>query len=106
MIETVEARVPSFRSTIVGRAIRTPQDMADELRWPGAQPMSLNVSADQLGWMRPTQALSGHDTPVAGLFITGAGTAPVGGIAGSPGRAAARAVLRWRRRNGRGPGVL
>jgi phytoene dehydrogenase-like protein len=35
------------------------------------------------------------------LFITGAGTAPVGGIAGSPGRAVAKAVLAWRRRNAR-----
>ncbi|MGH3882412.1 MAG: phytoene desaturase family protein [Pseudonocardiaceae bacterium] len=101
MIDTVEARAPGFRSTIVGRVVRTPQDMADELRWPGAHPMSLDVSLDQLGWMRPTRALSGHATPVPGLFITGAGTAPVGGIAGSPGRAAAKAVLSWRRRGGR-----
>ena len=100
MIDTVAARAPDFRSTIVARAIRTPQDMADELRWPGAHPMSLDISLDQLGWMRPTRALSGHGTPVPGLFITGAGTAPVGGIAGSPGRAAARAVLAWHRRNG------
>ena len=101
MIDTVEARAPGFRSTIVGRVIRTPQDMAEELRWPGAHPMSLDVSLDQLGWMRPTRALSRHHTPVAGLFITGAGTAPVGGIAGSPGRAAAKAVLTWRHLGGR-----
>jgi phytoene dehydrogenase-like protein len=75
--------------------------MADELRWLGAHPMSLDVSLDQLGWLRPTRALSRHTTPVAGLFITGAGTAAVGGIAGSPGRAATKAVLTWRRRNGR-----
>lgn len=99
MIDTVEARAPGFRSTIVGRVIRTPQDMADELRWPGAHPMSLDISLDQLGWLRPTRALSGHHTPISGLFITGAGTAPVGGIAGSPGRAAAKAVLAWHRRN-------
>jgi phytoene dehydrogenase-like protein len=32
------------------------------------------------------------------LFITGAGTAPVGCITGSSGRAAAKAVLSWYRR--------
>jgi phytoene dehydrogenase-like protein len=101
MIDTVQARAPGFRSTIVRRTVRTPQDMAQELRWPGAHPMSLDVSLDQLGPLRPTRALSGHDTPIAGLFVTGAGTAPVGGIAGSPGRAAAKAVLTWRRRSGR-----
>ncbi len=101
MIDTVEARAPGFRSTIVGRAVRTPQDMADQLRWPGAHPMSLDISLDQLGWMRPTRVLSRHDTPVPGLFITGAGTAPVGGVAGAPGRAAAKAVLTWRRNSRR-----
>ncbi|MGB8996739.1 MAG: NAD(P)/FAD-dependent oxidoreductase [Pseudonocardiaceae bacterium] len=101
MIDTVQARAPGFRATIVGLTVRTPQDMAQELRWPGAHPMSLDVSLDQLGWLRPTRALAGHRTPISGLFITGAGTAPVGGIAGSPGRAAAKAVLTWRRHSGR-----
>jgi phytoene dehydrogenase-like protein len=49
----------------------------------------------------PARAMSAHGTPIVGLFVTGAGTAPVGGIAGSPGRAAAEAVLTWRRSSGR-----
>ncbi len=96
MIATVEARVPGFSATIVDRVIRTPQDMADELRWPGAHPMYLDISLDQLAFLRPTRSLASHSTPVEGLFITGAGTAPVGGIAGSPGRAAAKALLATR----------
>jgi phytoene dehydrogenase-like protein len=104
MIDTVEARAPGFRDSVIRRVIRTPQDMAAELRWPGAHPMHLDVSLDQLGPLRPTRTLADHRTPVAGLFISGAGTAPVGGISGAPGRAAARAVLhRWpaQRRNGK-----
>ncbi len=94
MIETVEARAPGFLSSIVDWVIRTPADMAAELRWPGAHSMHLDVSLDQLGPLRPTRALAGHRTPVAGLFISGAGSCPVGGVSGAPGRAAARAVLR------------
>ena len=97
MIDTVEARAPGFRATIVDRVIRTPEDMTRELRWPGAHPMYLDISLDQLVSLRPTRALAGHATPVKGLFISGAGTSPVGGVAGSPGRAAAKAVLRDRR---------
>jgi phytoene dehydrogenase-like protein len=50
MIDTLEARVPGFRGTIRGMAIRTPQDMAAELRWPGAHPMygDLSRGASQL----------------------------------------------------------
>ncbi len=93
MIATVEARAPGFRDSIRDIAIRTPQDMAAELRWPGANPMVLDVSLDQLAFLRPTRLLATHRTPVRGLFVSGAGTAPVGGVAGSPGRAAAKAVL-------------
>ncbi len=98
MIDMVECRAPGFRSTIVDRVVRTPEDMAAELRWPGAHPMVLDISLDQLAFLRPTRALASHATPVDGLFITGAGTAPVGGVAGSPGRAAAKAILRDRGR--------
>ncbi len=98
MIDAVEARAPGFRSAIVGRSIRTPELMARELRWPGAHPMHLDVSLDQLGPLRPTRGLGRHHTPIPGLVISGAGTAPVGGIAGTPGRAAARALLRSMKR--------
>lgn len=94
MIATVEARAPGFRDSIVGTAIRTPEDMAAQLRWPGAHPMVLDITLDQLAWMRPTRALATHAVPgVRGLFVSGGGTAPMGGIAGTPGRATAKAVL-------------
>ncbi|CAN5794180.1 NAD(P)/FAD-dependent oxidoreductase [soil metagenome] len=94
MLDVVEARAPGFRDTIVGTSVRTPEQMAAELRWPGAHPMVLDITIDQLAWLRPTQSLSRYHTPVRGLFLSGAGTAPTGGVAGSPGRGAAKAVLR------------
>jgi len=93
MLERMERHAPGFRATVLGLHVRTPDVMAAELRWPGAHPMVLDITLDQLAFLRPTRALAGHRTPVAGLFITGAGTAPTGGIAGSPGKAAAMAVL-------------
>ena len=36
---------------------------------------------------------SDHRTPVVGLYVSGAGTSPTGGVAGTPGRGAARALL-------------
>lgn len=101
LIAVVEARAPGFADSVTGRVIRTPQDMARELRWPGAHPMHLDVTLDQVGPFRPTPALSSHRTPVPGLYVSGAGTAPMGGISGAPGRAAAAAVLRDQRRRQR-----
>ncbi len=95
MVEQVEQHAPGFTDSILARTVRTPTLMAEELRWPGAHPMYLDISLDQLAFMRPTRRLSGHTVPgVAGLFTCGASTAPVGGIAGSSGKAAALELLR------------
>ena len=94
MVEQVERVAPGFRASVLARVVRTPPEAARELRWPGAHPMHLDISLDQLAFLRPTRRLGGHVVPgVAGLFTCGASTAPVGGIAGSSGKAAARALL-------------
>jgi len=94
-LETMEARAPGFRASIRGVAARTPDLMNEDGRWPG-HPMHLDITLDQLGPLRPTRRLGGHRTPVRGLYISGAGTNPTGGIAGTPGRMAARALLKDR----------
>ncbi len=95
MVEQVEQHAPGFRSTVLARSIRTPTAMAEELRWPGAHPMYLDISLDQLAFLRPTRRLSGHAVPgTRGLYTCGASTAPVGGIAGSSGKAAALRLLK------------
>ena len=92
-LETVEDRAPGFRASIVGVSASTPEDMEVAGRWPGAHPMYLDIALDQLGPFRPTRRLGRHRGPVAGLYLSGAGTGPTGGIAGTPGRAAARVRL-------------
>jgi phytoene dehydrogenase-like protein len=110
LLGQVERRAPGFRDTVRGVAVRTPAAMASELRWPGAHPMHVDITLDQLGPLRPTAALGRHRTPVAGLFLGGAGASPTGGVSGLPGRHAARAVLagperrRARRRSGTAAG--
>ena len=60
---------------------------------PGANPNHVEMSIDQLMNMRPSPSLSGYTTPVEGLFLTGAGTHPGGGITGVPGRNSAHVVM-------------
>jgi beta-carotene ketolase (CrtO type) len=51
------------------------------------------MSLDQLLSFRPSPSLSGYRAPIGGLFLTGAGTHPGGGVTGIPGRNAAAVVL-------------
>jgi beta-carotene ketolase (CrtO type) len=59
-----------------------------------ADPNHIDMSIDQLLDLRPSPSLSGYRTPLDGLYLTGAGTHPGGGVTGVPGRNAARVVLR------------
>lgn len=92
-LDAVEVRAPGFRDSVVGVHPWLPHQMMGAERWPGAHPMVLDIALDQLGPGRPTAALADHRTPVDGLYISGAGTYPSGGIAGTPGRRAAQRVL-------------
>jgi phytoene dehydrogenase-like protein len=93
-LDIVEARAPGFRDSVLGVATHTPDRMEQTEGWTGAHPMHLDISLDQLGPFRPTRRLGGHRTPVDGLYVSGAGTNPSGGIVGTPGRMAARVLLR------------
>ena len=56
----------------------------------GAMPLA------RLGFLRPVPGWARYRTPVAGLYLCGAGTHPGGGVMGACGRNAARVVLRGR----------
>ncbi len=92
-LDTMEERARGFRASIQGLTTRTPDEMEREGNWPGGHPMHLDIALDQLGPFRPTKQLGRWRTPIDGLYISGAGTNPSGGIAGTPGRQAARALL-------------
>jgi len=99
-LRVLEQRAPGFGSSVQGVATVTPDEMERVERWPGAHPMHLDLALRQLGPARPTRRLGRHRTPIEGLYVSGAGTSPTGGIAGTPGQAAARALLHDRRAAG------
>jgi phytoene dehydrogenase-like protein len=93
LIDAVEERAPGFRRRIIGLAWRHARDWEQEIGLLGGHPMHLDITLDQVGPFRPLPELSRYRTPLRGLYLTGAGTPPAGGVAGIPGRATARALL-------------
>ncbi|GAC1401887.1 MAG: NAD(P)/FAD-dependent oxidoreductase [Ktedonobacteraceae bacterium] len=92
-LDIVESRAPGFRASIQSVHAYTPLEMEQDGCWPLAHPMHLDLTLDQLGPLRPTRRLGNHRTPIQNLYISGAGTNPTGGIAGTPGRMTAQALL-------------
>lgn len=82
-----------YEMTCADRELTGPNEWVERHGNPGANPNHIEMSIDQLMSLRPSPSLSGYTTPVDGLFLTGAGTHPGGGITGMPGRNTAGVVL-------------
>lgn len=71
-----------------------PAQWVDRIGATSGNPNHVDMTIDQMLDMRPSPSLSGYRTPVAGLYLTGSGTHPGGGITGISGRNAARQVMK------------
>jgi beta-carotene ketolase (CrtO type) len=79
---------------VVERRLTGPPDWVERTGNPHANPNHVEMSIDQLLGARPSPSLARYRTPIGGLYLTGAGTHPGGGVTGAPGRNAAAEVLR------------
>lgn len=92
LLRRLVEQVPGLDGAIGDFSVWHPQAMERELGLLGGHPMHLDLALDQLGPVRPGPGLRRREV-LPGLFLTGAGTGPTGGVVGTPGRLTARAVL-------------
>ena len=90
--------LPGMRDRIVDHHLLTPLDLETELGLTGGDEYHGQMGLDQMFFMRPVAGWARYRTPVEGLFLCGSGCHPGGGVTGGPGRLAAGAILRERRR--------
>ena len=94
-----EAYAPGTRERVVDYLFEHPLYLERELGLFRGNVMHLEMSIDQMFWMRPMTGVSRYRGHLAGLYLTGASTHPGGGIMGASGRSAARVLLRDLDRN-------
>ena len=94
VIRTLEHYAPGIEGLVEHRQIITPLDLERTYGSSGGHVFHGEPALDQLFTMRPILGWSQYRTPIAGLFLCGAGTHPGGGITGGPGHNAAREILR------------
>ena len=93
ILDLLEQYAPDIRSKAVMAELLTPQDIEREFRMTGGHWHHGELSMDQFLMLRPVPGAAQYATPVHGLYLCGAGSHPGGGIMGSAGRNAARAIL-------------
>ena len=101
VVSRIEGYAPGFRGTIEAAQVVTPLDLERTYGLTEGNIFHGDLHIGQLFSMRPTPAWSRYRTPVAGLYLCGAGAHPGGGVTGAPGYGASHAALRDRRRGGR-----
>jgi phytoene dehydrogenase-like protein len=93
-LDTLERFAPGLRGTVVAAEVSTPADMEREFRTSGGHWHHGDLAFDQILMVRPVPGAAQYQTPMAGLFLCGAGCHPGGGVMGIAGRNAAREVLK------------
>lgn len=93
MLDSFERFAPGTRAKILSIQATGPAEWENRTGNPAGNPNHLDMTADQLFTLRPSPRLSDHRAPIRGLYLSGAGTHPGGGVHGMPGLLAAQAVL-------------
>jgi len=102
MTAVIERHAPGFGDRVVARRVSRPADL--QARDPSLVRGALMQGTAQVHQMlvfRPTPGLGRPDTPIDGLFFSGATAHPAGAVHGAPGANAARAALARAGRLGR-----
>ena len=98
VVALLAERFPNLPGSIEHRQVLSPLDLERLLGITGGHALHGDMAFDQLFTLRPVRGWAEYRTPIAGLYLCGAGTHPGGGVTGANGRNCAREVLRDRRR--------
>jgi len=101
VVKKIAEYAPNVPNAILARQVLTPLDLERTYGLTEGNIFHGDLSLEQLFFMRPVAGWSQYRTPIAGLYLCGAGAHPGGGVTGAPGHNAAHQVLRdLKRRKG------
>jgi len=90
-LSVIEKWVP--RRTVLQAELLMPQDIEARFGMVGGNWHHGELAVEQMLFLRPLREAAQYATPIAGLYLAGAGSHPGGGINGAAGWNAAERVL-------------
>ncbi len=94
IINTLAVYAPNIKEIILHRQVITPLDWERDYGLTEGGEFHGQMGLDQMLFMRPVAGYGQYRTPIAHLYLCGAGTHPGGGVTGAPGYNAAQEVLK------------
>ncbi len=99
VINKLAQYAPKIKDTIIARRVESPAELGSRLGAYKGNYYHLDMTLDQMIFLRPLPEIANYKTPIEGLYLTGAGTHPGGSISGMPGRNCAKVFLRSAKRS-------
>jgi len=98
VVKKIAEYAPNVPGAMIARQVLTPLDLERTYALTEGNIFHGDLRLEQLFFMRPVPGWSQYRTPIAGLYLCGAGAHPGGGVTGAPGRNAAHQALRdWKK---------
>ena len=98
VVKKIAEYAPNVPNAILTRQVLTPLDLERTYGLTEGNIFHGDLSLEQLFFMRPVAGWAQYRTPIAGLYLCGAGAHPGGGVTGAPGHNAAHQALRdWKK---------
>lgn len=98
VVRKIAEHAPNVPNAIIACQTLTPLDLERTYGLTEGNIFHGDLNLEQLFFMRPAPGWSQYRTPIAGLYLCGAGAHPGGGVTGAPGHNAAHQVLRdWKK---------
>ncbi|MDJ0535378.1 MAG: NAD(P)/FAD-dependent oxidoreductase [Xenococcaceae cyanobacterium MO_207.B15] len=85
---------PNLKDSIMARRVESPAELGERLGSYKGNYYHLDMTLDQMIFLRPLPEIANYTTPIKNLYLTGAGTHPGGSISGMPGRNCAQVFLK------------
>ncbi|HEX9706535.1 MAG TPA: NAD(P)/FAD-dependent oxidoreductase [Steroidobacteraceae bacterium] len=99
LLRQITKFVPAVGRSLVASRLYTPLDLENVFGITEGNIFHGDLRPDQLFFMRPLPGYARYASPLAALYLCGAGTHPGGGVTGAPGHNAARRILEDIRRD-------
>lgn len=105
LVDQVGRTIPGVHELEIGRLVETPEDLTRRTATVNGCLYHVDHLLTRMGPLRPALGAARYRMPLRGLYATGAGFHPSGGVSGLPGKHAAMALLKdlgqpggaWRR---------
>ncbi len=92
-VDLLTEYAPNFRASVIARQVLTPVDLERTFALTGGNIFHGAMSLSQLFCFRPVPGFADYGSSIRGLYLCGAAAHPGGGVMGTAGRNAARAIL-------------